>query len=221
MKLSEQTLNILKNFSSISPNILFKNSKEIATMHQNDSIIAETVIEEKIPNFCIFDLNDFLAALSLFEQPELEFDKEGRFVTIGDGSKLIRFNAGDPSIPSFIYPKAKVNFPTPEVELTMSASDIASLKKVASVLKVSDVSFIGNKKNIKLLVSDRNNSGANIFERNLGKTNQNFDLTTKIENFKMLDNDYSVSFSSKLISRFSTKNLTYYLSLESDSTFGE
>ena len=56
----------------------------------------------------------------------------------------------------------------------------------------------------------------------LGETDSTFSFNFKVENIKILPGTYDVVVSKKLLSRFISKNqdLTYYIALEPDSTFG-
>ena len=74
MKLSNETRDVLKNFASINSNLLVKPGKQIATMSAMRNIVALATIEETFETeFAIYDLNEFLAALSLFKKPVLDF----------------------------------------------------------------------------------------------------------------------------------------------------
>ena len=72
MKLSDKTILLLKNFSSINQSILFKQGKKLRTISVMKNILAEATIAEDIPkDFGIYDLNQFLNGLSLHQNPEL------------------------------------------------------------------------------------------------------------------------------------------------------
>ena len=49
MKLSEKTLNLLKNFSTINQSILFKKGSSLRTISVMKNILAEAVLEDEIP----------------------------------------------------------------------------------------------------------------------------------------------------------------------------
>ena len=73
MKLSESTLSLLKNFSTINQSILFKQGTKLRTISVMKNILAEATITEEIPkDFGIYDLNQFLNGLSLHQSPELD-----------------------------------------------------------------------------------------------------------------------------------------------------
>jgi hypothetical protein len=77
MKLSDKTLTLLKNFSSINQSILFKEGSSLRTISVMKNILAEATIEEELPkDFGIYDLNQFLNGLNLHQNAELDFVNE-------------------------------------------------------------------------------------------------------------------------------------------------
>ena len=81
MKLSENTISILKNFASINQSILIKSGSKIRTMPKLKTILAQAEVEEVFPkDFAIYDLNQFLNGLSLHQDPELDFSNDNYLV---------------------------------------------------------------------------------------------------------------------------------------------
>ena len=61
MKLSDKTLSLLKNFSTINQSLLFKQGNRLRTISVMKNILAEVTIEEELPkDFGIYDLSQFL-----------------------------------------------------------------------------------------------------------------------------------------------------------------
>ena len=86
MKLSNETVSVLKNFSTINQNLVIKSGHKIATMSAMKNIVAKAEVIEEFPQeFAIYDLNEFLSAISLFSKPELEFEND--FVMITEEGK--------------------------------------------------------------------------------------------------------------------------------------
>ena len=70
MKLSSHTTSVLKNFATINQNLVIKEGNTIATMSAMKNIVAKAEVEETFPmEVAIYDLNEFLGALSLFTSP--------------------------------------------------------------------------------------------------------------------------------------------------------
>lgn len=218
MKLSKETIGLVKNFAGINGNLLLKEGNRLATISAQKNVMAEVTVAETFPEqFGIYDLNEFLGILSLFDDPDLSFSD--KFVTIKEGINSVKYFAADPSV--LTAPTKAITFPSSDVEIKITASQLNLLLKTASVLRSQDVSIVGDGSTIKIQVGDKKNATANTYEVAVGETDANFRVNLKVENLKMLPGDYEVSISSKKISRFksTTTDLTYYVAVEADSTF--
>ena len=77
MKLSNKTVDVLKNFSTINQNLIIKEGNTLTTMSAMKNIVAKAEVEQTFPKeVAIYDLNEFLAALSLFTVPVLDFQDQ-------------------------------------------------------------------------------------------------------------------------------------------------
>jgi hypothetical protein len=220
MKLSKETQSIFKNFASINLNLLLREGNKLSTMSENKTIISEVSVTEQFPqNFGIYDVNEFLGVLSLFNDPELSFDND--VVIIKEGKNQIRYKAAEEA--TLKTPSKTIQFPEAEINFSLSAGDLEHIIKSAGVLKVSDVSFVGKDGKLTALVVDKKNPLTNKFEIELGNTDKTFQANMKIENFKMVAGAYDVSIAKMKISRFkaSSSDLIYYIAVESDSTSAE
>ena len=221
MKLSDNTLNLLKNFSSINPSILFKQGNSLRTMSVAKNILAEVEITEEFPNdFAIYDLNQFLNGLSLHSSPELDFANDG-YVVIREGRSRSKYFFADPNV--IVTPPDKaITLPSEDVCFELSTDQLDKLLKAAAVYQLPDISAVGEAGVIKLVVRDKKNDTSNNHEIVVGETDSEFVFNFKVENIKVLPGTYEVVVSQKLLSRFTSKNhdLTYYIALEPDSTFG-
>ena len=221
MKLSDKTLSVLKNFSTINQSILFKQGSKLRTISVMKNILAEATITEEIPkDFGIYDLNQFLNGLSLHQSPELDFVNNGH-VVIKEGRMRSKYFFADPNV--IITPPDKaIDLPTEDVAFELSTDQLDKLLKAAAIYQLADLAVEGGDGVVKLLVRDKKNDTSNSFSVTVGETDKVFSFNFKVENIKMLPGTYDVSVSSKLLSRFTSKNqdLTYYIALEPDSTFG-
>ena len=221
MKLSDKTLSVLKNFSTINQSILFKQGSKLRTISVMKNILAEATITEEIPkDFGIYDLNQFLNGLSLHQSPELDFVNDGH-VVIKEGRMRSKYFFADPNV--IITPPDKaIDLPTEDVSFELSTDQLDKLLKAAAIYQLADLAVEGGDGVVKLLVRDKKNDTSNSFSVTVGETDKVFSFNFKVENIKILPGTYDVSVSSKLLSRFTSKNqdLTYYIALEPDSTFG-
>ena len=221
MKLSDKTLSVLKNFSTINQSILFKQGTKLRTISVMKNILAEATVTEEIPkDFGIYDLNQFLNGLSLHQSPELDFVNEGH-VVIKEGRMRSKYFFADPNV--IITPPDKaIDLPSEDVSFELSTDQLDKLLKAAAIYQLPDLAVVGSSGVVKILVRDKKNDTSNDFSVTVGETDKEFSFNFKVENIKILPGTYDVSVSSKLLSRFTSKNqdLTYFIALEPDSTFG-
>ncbi len=221
MKLSDKTISVLKNFSSINQSILFKEGSKLRTISVMKNILAEaTVTEEFSRDFGIYDLNQFLNGLSLHSSPELDFANDG-YVVIREGRSRSKYFFADPNV-IVTPPEKAISLPTEDVTFELSTAVLDKLLKAAAVYQLPDICAVGENGVVKLVVRDRKNDTSNAHEEVVGETDKVFSFNFKVENIKVLPGTYDVVVSQKLLSRFTSKNhdLTYYIALEPDSTFG-
>jgi|TARA_Y100000592_G_scaffold92658_1_gene154691 hypothetical protein len=220
MKLSETTLNLLKNFSSINQSILFKSGTKLRTISVMKNILVEATVTEDFPrDFGIYDLNQFLQGMSLHSSPELDF-AEDEFVTIREGKMRSKYFFADPSV-IVSPPEKEINLPSEDVSFDLTSQQLEKLKKAASVYQLPDISAIGEAGVVKLVARDKKNGTSNDFSIVVGETDQEFVCNFKEENLKIIPGNYAVTISSKLLSKFENTGLdvVYYVALEPDSKF--
>jgi hypothetical protein len=216
MKLSKETVGLIKNFAGINSNLLLKSGNKLATISAQKNVMADAVVTETFPDFGIYDLNEFLGAMSLFEDPELTFND--KWVTIEQGGNSIKYFAAEASV--LTAPQKAITFPDAEIEFNMSANMLSMIQRTASVLRASDVSIVGDGSTMTVMVGDKKNATGNSYNSSVGATDKKFKVNLKVENLKMIPGDYAVSVSSKKISRFKgAGDLVYYVAVEADSTF--
>ena len=221
MKLSDKTISVLKNFSSINQSILFKEGSKLRTISVMKNILAEaTVTEEFMKDFGIYDLNQFLNGLSLHQSPELDFKNDG-YVVIREGKSRSKYFFADPNV-IVTPPEKDITLPSEDICFEVSTDQLEKLLKASAVYQLPDLSAVGEAGVIKLVVRDKKNDTSNDYAVVVGETDKEFSFNFKVENIKVLPGTYEVVVSQKLLSRFTSKNhdLTYYIALEPDSTFG-
>ena len=221
MKLSDKTLSLLKNFSTINQSILFKQGSKLRTISVMKNILAEATVEEELPkDFGIYDLNQFLNGMGLHQSPELDFENDGH-VVIKEGRMRSKYFFADPSV-IITPPEKDITLPTEDVKFELSTQQLDKLLKAAGIYQLPDLAVIGEAGVVKLLVRDKKNDTSNDFSVIVGETDKQFSFNFKIENIKILPGTYEVVVSQKLLSKFTNKDcdLQYYIALEPDSTFG-
>ena len=221
MNLTDKTLTVLKNFAGINNSILVKEGNQLRTISVAKNILAEAEIEEDFPRqFGIYDLSQFLNGLGLHHSPELDFTNDGH-VMIREGKMRSKYFFAAPNV--IITPPDKpIELPSEDVTFELSTDQLDKLLKAAGIYQLPDLSVVGGEGVVKVLVRDKKNDTSNSFSIVVGETESEFSFNFKVENIKILPGTYDVVVSQKLLSRFTAKNydLTYYIALEPDSTFG-
>ena len=221
MKLSDNTLTVLKNFASINNSILMKKGTHLRTISVAKNILAEADIAEEFPrDVAVYDLNQFLNGMSLHQDPDLDF-KEESYLTIREGRRKVKYFYADPAV-IISPPDKEITLPTEDVHFQLESTSLEKLLKAAAIYQLPDLSLIGQNNEIRLVVRDKKNDTSNEYSIIVGETDKEFVFNFKVENIKIIPGAYDVVVSSKLLSKFtnSNYNLTYYIALEPDSTFG-
>jgi hypothetical protein len=217
--LSKKTLDVLKNFSTINSSIVFRKGSTVRTISNAENILAKFTGEEVFPvDFAIYDLSQFLSGISLFSDPQLEFDNEN-FVSIRGGRQSARYYFSDPEITLKSAPEKNVKFPGADLQFNLSGEDLIQLQKASAVYSLPDLTFQTEEgvNEIKLILRDKENDTSNTYEQSIsGCCTGSYSLDVKIENIRLLPGDYTVKVSKHLISEWTNQNadLTYYIALE-------
>ena len=224
MELSENTLQILRNFSGINQNLLIKSGSNIKTISEARNVVATADVTESFEkDFGIYDLNEFIGVMGLVDTPSLKFEDD--FVTVSDSSgrsKVKYFYAAEETLTS---PAKDVNMPDGDVKFTLDNDTLNKLKKAASTLGHNEVSIKANNGVLSLSIVENQNATSNAFSIDIdGEFKQDavFNFIISISNLKILPGDYDVEISSKLITQFKHKEipLKYWIALEKTSTYG-
>ena len=225
MNLSNETISVLKNFATINQNLVIKSGSSISTMSAMKNIVASAEVKEVFPTeFAIYDLNEFLAALSLFEKPSLDFKDD--FVVMTENNTDLKYWYSDPSVVTTVT--KEITMPECEISFSFANDLLSNVQKAAAVIGVPDMVLEGMDSGVALLkVTDKKNATANDYAINIDVNNQDgknlpYKFWFKVENLKLLSGTYDVSISSKNISHFVNKtvDIKYWIALEPESKYG-
>jgi len=221
MKLSEKTIDLLENFSSINQSILVKKGTKLRTISVMKNILAEAEVDENFEkDFGIYDLPQFLNGVGLMNDPDIDL-KHDSYMIIREGKTTkVKFAFADPEV-IITPPEKPISLPTTDVCFQLESVQLQKLLKASSVYQLPDLAAIGNGEEITLVVRDKKNDNSNEFALTVGKTDKTFEFNFKIENIKLIPGSYDVVISKKLLSKFtnSNYNLDYYIALEPDSSY--
>jgi hypothetical protein len=233
MKLSSDTLDVLKNFSQINPSIILKKGKVLETMSTNKNIMATATIAEEVPkDAAIYNLDVFIGALSLFDNPSLKFNSKA--FNISANNRSIDYHYGNPS--AIVAPTKEFVLPEPDISFKLEGEVFTQLIKSASVLELPDLAVHSDGKKMSLVVYDTDvkstsdNIGDN-YSVEIGDSEQKYNLLFSVENMKLLPGDYDVDISilgkgtNKIRPVAQLKNtsgkVTYIIAMELNSEYNE
>lgn len=217
MKISNDTLALLKNFASINTNILVRQGSVLSTVSEGKNILARATVAETFPReLAVYDLNNLLALLSLWEEHEIDFEEASMFLR-KDGQEF-EYGYADPSVVTAAPDKTlEID---PFFTFTLTAADISMVQKAASILSAPTMSIVSKGGKVTLTVSDPSNPRANAYRKELTTTDVgDFDCRLKVENLKVIGDDYTVALGRKKAMHFkhSSKDLEYWLAMEPSS----
>jgi len=224
MELSDRTLSVLKNFANINSNIVFREGNELKTISAAKNILARATLDEQIPTeFGIYDLHEFLNVMSLVESPTLNFDDKS--VTISDATGLRGNTYYFSDVDMLSSPSKDVVMPDAEVKFTLDTDTLSRIKRAASVLGHDEISIVPDGSSVRLTVTDNEDATSNrFFSLVEGEFQEgvDFKFILNVNNLKIVNEDFEVSISSKLISNFKSKqsSIEYFIALEKSSTYG-
>jgi hypothetical protein len=222
VSISNDTLSVLRNFSSINPNVVLKPGQEVKTISEAKNILAVADITEDFPTeMGIYDLNEFLSVVNLVNDPQLNFGDN--HVDVVGGNSKVKYFFSDSSI--LTTPQKDITMPDCEVTVSFTDDILSQIRKAASALGHSEMSISATEDGVNIKVFDSKDSSANIYNIQLandaGYKEGQFEFVININNLKLLDGDYEVNISSKLISEWknTTKPVRYYIALEKNSNY--
>jgi hypothetical protein len=222
MKISNDTLNVLKNFAGINSNIVVKPGNVLRTLSASRNIFAEAKVAETFDcEFGIYDLNKFLATVSLFKDPEFDFYEKYVTISGSGGNSKINYFYSDSSL--LTSPPKNFNMPAHQIEFTMNTRDFNELLRASAVLQAPDLAIVANNSSIELKVHDKRDDTSHQYVTEVGSNESDVKCHAylKTENLKLIPGDYTVCVSNKNISEFSNNNnnIRYWISLELDSVW--
>ena len=221
MKISNETLSVLKNFSTINPGVAVDAGTKLRTVSGQKNILAEADVAETFDTpFAVYDLNQFLATVSLFENPDFDFGEKS--VTISSGKNKSTYYYTDKSM--IITPPDKDLSPlleSCEISFEVTSGQITEILRAASILSAPEIAVVGQSGSaVTLTAFDSKNATSNTFDVEVDAVaNADYKMIFRTENLKMIGGDYKVEITSKGISRWTGKKATYYITTEQASTY--
>lgn len=218
MKISQKTLSILKNFSSIQKSIVIKQGNVIKTISGEKNLFARALVNESFPTqFSIYELSKFLGAISLFDDPDFEFFDD--HLKISEKKNFIRYTYADESL-IVTPPDKEIQIPSKDIYFELTEKDFSGVLKAASVLQAPEITVVGEDGTIYVKANNNSNASADSYSIAVGVTDASFNMIFKSEHFKFINGAYKVNISAKGIGEFVSDAVTYWIATESKSKFG-
>jgi hypothetical protein len=216
MKLSENTLSVLKNFSSINSGIVLQKGNLQKTISPEKSILVEAEVEDVLPEqFGIYDLNQFLGNISTLNNPDLTFTDNAVLMNDGD----ITFNYYSCSTNLIVSPPDKeLKLKQVDVSFSLTNAILTKLLRLAAMNNLTHLSVVGKKGEIRLQTHEKANDTSNHASFKLNDYNgEDFSASFKVENIKLIPGDYDVEIQLGAFAKFVSKSgkIKYFIALES------
>ena len=221
MKLSKETLDLLKNFASINDGIVFRKGKTLRTCDATKQVLAETTINEEIPSeFGIFDLNRFLSAMSLHDgNCTLEIDDKS--INVTSDRMTTNYRVCDVTMVKNA-PEKSIVMPTSDVQFTLDQKDFEKIQRASSVLATPHISINSDGSKIFVTALDNKNTSThtNRIEIGVNSSGKKYNMLFKTENLKMIPGTYEITISFKGLATFknTSKSLQYWVATEVGSS---
>ena len=223
MKLSKETIEILKNFSDINQSLVFNAGKKIKTMNSLKNILAHANVKEDFPRqFAIYNLTEFLGYLSTMTEPELVFEENHIKVT----DKIIQDKYKYANTDYIVSPEKDIKVTDYSIKVNIKEDVFRMIDKKTTILQLHDLYLKGCDKSnsIFLCASNKKNDSSNEISIKVGEgVSKKFNVVLKKENLKIIPGNYDISISPKGIAHFKNDKLDveYWIALEPDSEYGE
>jgi hypothetical protein len=216
MQISNETIQLLKNFAAINSNILIRKGKTLSTISTAKNIFAKATVAEDFPvEVPVYDLNSLLALLTLMENQDVEFGEKSLTISKNDG----KFE--------YFYSNASVIVSAPDKSIeidshfkfNLTAEDINMIIKAANITAAPTISVTSRDGNVVLTVGDKKNDTANTYKRVIGTSADSFECHMSVDNFKVIPDAYEITISKKKLFHFkhATKSVEYFIAMEPDS----
>lgn len=218
LKLSKETMEILKNIASINNSMKFKVGNELKTVSAAGSVVMETVIAESFPiEFSIYDLSKLLGVLNLpnMKDAELVFEDDKKMIIQSGKSKIQYFFTEQTFV---VHPDKQISLPSVEVNVDMDADVLDGFARAAAALGHKIMAFKVEDNKAYLVATTPEIDVSNDYVVELGDVTDGDGIyKIKIENLKIVAGDYNIQISAKGIMKLTNKNrsLIYFIGLES------
>jgi hypothetical protein len=227
MKLSPETIEILKNFSNINNAIIISPGNVIKTINPERNVFAKATVQETFPtDIPIYELRQFLNIFSLHRDAEVDFTNE-HYILVTQGHTKMKFYYADlfSLTRNLNIPTQDYSFNNVVLSIELDSTLIERVRKAANMYNLTDLSIASSEGRIGLFVHNKEEETSKSYSIELGETEDEFTLNFVEKNIMILPGSYRVDIArfpgGQLASKFTNmnQNLEYVIALEPDSSF--
>lgn len=230
MKLNEETIAVLKNFSRMNQGIRVQPGNILTTRNASGTVFARAVLEDTFDgNICLFDLPVFLGMISLFKEPEIEIGTDELYITEGDNRVTFRYAHENMIVfPTDEQIAKAMEFPDVVVSFKLTKESFSHIIRAASVMKLPDIAIVGSGGKISVQSTNLKDRHSNNLSVVVGETDMEFSAVIKPDYLlNLIPEDYTISIScrtdskgrNKIILRFESDHYMYWVAGEASSKF--
>jgi hypothetical protein len=216
MKLNERTLTVLKNFAGINSGVVLRKGKIQKTMSPEQTILVEAHLEDDLPEvFGIYDLNQFLGNVTTLSSPDMVFTENS--VVMNDGELSLNYYSCSTNL--IISPPEGKDLVMKDADVTfdLSQATLQKMLKLAAMNNLPNISVIGKGGELRLQTHEVKNDTSNFASIKIDDyVGNDFNVSFKTENLKLIPDDYEVQIKVGGFSSFTnkTKTLKYFIAME-------
>ena len=225
MKLSTNTMSILKNFAGINEGIYVKAGNVIETISKQKNILARAELTDTFESeFGIHDLSNFLGTLTLSRdaQPEIEIEEKNIVIKgLGGRSSTKYRKASKETI--LVPPDKTISMDNAEIKFSLDAPDLEWISRVASALGSPNIAFVSDGQTLNIETFDAKDDSSHV---NSTKINDNgagvkYRMVFATENLRFVPGAYEVTIASKGIGHFknTAMSVEYWVTTETGSKY--
>lgn len=199
MKITKETMELLKNFALLNSNMLILEGSSQRTMTPAKTVMVEADFPQKFPKeIGIYELTKFINAIKLFDEAELDFETKERAIIVKDENAKFSYYGTQKELLS--YPKNSFAFPDADYTFTLPAGILSKMKSVG----MPHIVFDSSDGVLKIIARDYTENSSNTFEHILIKEYEGdeFQIPIKAENLSLIEGEYTVDISNKGVTRF-------------------
>lgn len=220
MKLSPETMLLLKSLSNVNQSMKFTKGNTLKTISNNRTIVSQATIKEEFPkDFCIYSLPSFISCLTLSTEPDLDFETEDNAVVIKHTNSTLLYRFCVESVITTCDKDVKLP-PNEDLRIVLTKDDISDLIKGSGAIGAKDLIVSCKDGKVTLEVSDVKHASNKFTLTPTTSTESNvkdcsFNMT--VDNLSILfSGDYEVTFWNSGISHFKNKEapIEYFIALQ-------